>query len=410
MKRPHSLALSLFVSMQVSATAPLADPTSEAADQEEERFIASIEKRLLQKRTTASAPKTQSVPARAQTVSDMKNSGASSCIKTSSGGQASELTPSSLPGGSASSVVKNSQQEAVSHVETKTFRQKAPFTGFFCGLSGSMNHVYSKSELYSLGWQQLGERINRSGEGWGPNAFFNIHNGSFAYNNNTWLFQGQAFIGYDFALHPWIRVGIEFQGGIGWRSYEVASCGVFACKDETLEDQTLNLSSSFVSDTVKKGLTELVIPGDSEINYAYIRPTIQAPYSWSLLPRFGVPLSSSTLLYAKVGVKFENMTVTDHPETIDIQVQYYPKQTADRVYDKTKATWIGGLGLEANVSRKMFLRLEYYCYGGPHINLTSQDLKESKENSATSDNRQLDYLDVKNMKNFQLGLGAGLRF
>ena len=389
MRGSRFLVLGVLVTANLSAMSRLVDPTSDAANKEEERFIASIEKRL--KQPTNSSP--TSSPAQATVAAAKTPTPQRAFVATSVSQPSEEVSSCSTP-------------------KTQEPSKKSGFSGFFCGLGGGMNHLYSKAELYSIAWAQLGDRVPTT-----SNSFQYIGNGSFAYNNNTWLVQGQAFIGYDIPFQKWLRLGLEIQGGRGWRSFEIASCGVFAYPTECTVNGTeydaereLNFGSTTVPNNVKNGLTEIVIPEGEDIAYAYTRPTVQLPYNWSLLPRLGVLVSPSTFLYAKFGLKFENMTITDHPETIDVGCQYYPKKTADKIYDKTKATWIGGLGVETNITQKIFLRIEYYCSGGQKVNLEEGQIPKNSKQSATADNRQLDMLKLSEVKNFQFGLGAGLRF
>ncbi len=294
--------------------------------------------------------------------------------------------------------IKHTQNDGVSSLPPQsTPRQKREFSGFFCGLSGSMNHMYADGAIYSCSRPPIGQKV-------GNLLYEKIFYGSYAYNENTWLVSGQAFVGYDAVLAGKMRLGLEVQGGRGWRSYEIASNGVFGNVNEKLSDRSMDLSLVEHSED----FTSLQVEDKGDVDFTYTRPTIRTPFHLSVLPRFGYLLSPSTLIYAKVGVLYENVIIDDNPETREVGIQRSPKAAKDTIYDKSKPTWLGGFGVETLVTKQFFLRMEYSCSGGSDVSMDKHDLRDLTDSKNTD--RQLEDMQLKSRRSYRYGVGAGYRF
>jgi hypothetical protein len=198
------------------------------------------------------------------------------------------------------------------------------------------------------------------------------------------------FIGYDISIGILI-LGIEVQGFVGGRKSEISSNGVYANRSRDFSVRQFNFNGENVD----------------EVNFAYIRQTIQIPYGFSLLPKVGFILHPGSFLYTKFGIKHENLEIVDHPETIDVLPQKNPKKYSDVIYNDNKTLFIGGMGIETPVTKRTFLRFEFLYSDG--FSLT-KGIDEFTKNGSTEDIRQLEELRIKSMKNISVGLGGGFRF
>ncbi|GHS93207.1 hypothetical protein AGMMS49949_06230 [Alphaproteobacteria bacterium] len=267
--------------------------------------------------------------------------------------------------------------------EEDSSKGRKSFAGFYGGLGGSINNVYAESELWSRSFSPIYRPPSIGGVD--PNVYY----GSYAYNNNTWLLSGQAFVGYDFPITRLFRFGLELQCAMSWREAEISSNGIYASKKQGVSPKEFTFGGQ---------QTE-------EVDFGYTRPTLKFPFHVSFLPRMGITLLGGTLLYTKLGLRYESIGVWDHPETIDVGTQKNPaKKQEDKVFDSYKAFFVGGIGLETKTSRRGFIRLECLYAGNPKITLDRSDLKV--ENS----DRQTENLQIKSIKNFSFSFGTGIRF
>lgn len=357
------------------------DPTSDAQQEREEKFIRKVEKNLKkdemanQRKDAPAAPTPQKAQG-AITAGTQKNLNKDPI----------RVNPS----------LKENPSIAVGEAQVQHHEQKREFSGFFCGLSGSMNHMYADGAIYSCSRPPIGNRVQFPYE--------NVFYGSYAYNENTWLFSGQAFAGFDAVLADKMRLGLEVQGGRGWRSYEIASNGVFGNVRDDLSDRSMDLSL----DKHSGDFTSQHVEDNGDVDFAYTRPTIRTPFHLSVLPRFGYLLSPSTLIYAKVGVLYENVIIDDNPETREVGIQRSPKAAKDTIYDKSKPTWLGGFGVETLVTKQFFLRMEYSCSGGSDVSMDKHDLRDLTDSKNTD--RQLEDMQLKSRRSYRYGVGAGYRF
>lgn len=270
------------------------------------------------------------------------------------------------------------------------------FSGFYVGFAGGLGHLYTEGSLYSKSYKPVKEKES-------DNKLIlydqmkTVFYGSYSENENTWLAEGSVFAGFDQAVFKHLRVGIEIQGAYGGRSVRVASNGVYACRSKN------QIAQEKYTDKINlDGRT-----GIDDVIFGYTRPKLRTPYSFTVTPRIGVPLFSGTLLYTKFGIKYENYEIKDTAEE-NIEASSYQKNgkaTDDVIYDKTRPSFVGGIGLEALVTKGIFLRLEGACSGGPDIHLEKSELIKTDDSD-----RALEDLEIKKMRNFYLGLGAGMRF
>lgn len=397
-----TLCVSILFGIEGCFAGQLPDPTSKQAQELEERFLLNVEKHLHEKNRhpgcgacESNAKKVVShPPVTIQPSLQPQPRTSLNTIKPIPIAAATTATPRQT--------VPVCQKNVEVQAKPQKSPKKEPFTGFYCALGGGLDCLYTKAAIDSYARPSLGSRMKDT-------IRADVYYGSYEYNNDTWLTHAQAFVGYDWALTKWIRLGIEIEGGLGWRSHEINSCGVYGYKYEGKTDRTMNFDASPAWS--KDGLTRTNVGDGEEVDFAYMRATMKAPYHWSLLPKVGIPLSSFAIFYTKFGFLYENFRITDHPESIDIQVQNYSKKTADEVYNDSKFSWMGSIGLEAKLSDSWFLRMECSCSSGPQIALNKQNAfpqveKEDKE----ADNRQTENLKITSIKKFSLGLGAGFRF
>lgn len=310
---------------------------------------------------------------------------------------------------------------------TASQHTKLPFSGFYAGIGGAIGHLYVKGDLYSRTYRTVNplkyenngntSNIQNTNPDSDPNkniefleSFKNLTSpellarnsifyGSYAENENTWLASGHIFVGFDAAIMKHLRLGIEVQGARGWRAMRMSANGAYGCRSQEATEQNPETYPSHF-----KYKTKYV----EDVLFGYTRQRIKTPYSFSLTPRIGVPLSAGTLLYAKVGVKCEKYKIEDTAEedVEELSGRKHPKESDDVIYDKAKPSFVGGIGLEALVTKQVFLRLEGTCSGGAKINLDKDDLKIE----TTDTDRALESLDIESMRNFSFGLGAGMRF
>ncbi|MDR0631088.1 MAG: hypothetical protein LBF66_00755 [Holosporales bacterium] len=294
-----------------------------------------------------------------------------------------------------------SPAKGVSTQKPKNISERAPttepkikrvFVGFYCGTDGSITSVYPKAEMWSKRYAPVFPDFT-DGLGEGPKfkEIASIFYGSYAYNNNSVLVKGKLFAGYDLSISNVLRLGIEIQGGLGWRECEVTSSGVYAQRSELAATDTIRFKSQDAK----------------EIDFAYIRQTIGYPYVWSLLQKFGVTLSKGALLYTKLGFSYENLKITDHPEKIDVVTQNFPKKEADVIFKASKPTFVAGVGLEATLRNHSFFRMELSVSKGPTIDLQKDNLLDA--NNSKNADRTLERFKV-SASSLSLGLGGGFRF
>lgn len=369
-RRLFLFALCMFLAFTHSGKC-IFDPTSEAALKKEEKFFKKVEKKLCKGEKKEKDP----------------------------------LSYSSLQENQPNShkpLILNKQKDQHNKHEKKSLKlvqtkgknpkkQKVVFSGFYGGLGGSINHLYVDAELSGIAHKPIMPITNQKNM-LKESEIKSIFYGSYSYNKDMWLISGQAFLGYDIPIAKIMRLGLEIQGAIGWRDKEITSNGVYGNRTENF-----------------KGPKIFSFEGKStdEVDFSYLRQTIHTPYCISILPRIGIALSKGAFLYTKVGLKYENYEVTDHPETIDVKTQHDPKTSADIIFNENKASFMGGIGLEALVTKQMFFRMECLCSGGPNFLLEAKEIKNPSEKS---ENRQLEQLQVKSMRNFSFGFGAGIRF
>jgi opacity protein-like surface antigen len=277
---------------------------------------------------------------------------------------------------------------------TKTIDEsKQVFSGFYGGIDGNIVHNYPKAELWSKTYSStVPDGTNNAAYIQRIDAMNSMFYGSYAYNNNTWTASGKIFAGYDISILKRFRIGIELQGIKGWRETEITSSGVYCARSR---------------DAVANGMTkQFTFNGQltDEVDFAYVRQTIKTPYAMSLYPKFGVTLSKGVLFYTKIGIKYENIKITDCTETIDVLVQKLPKKESDVIFCQNKPAFVAGIGLEATISTQTFLRMECLCSGTSGFVLDSNDL-----NTMTTD-RTLEAIKIESSRNFSFGFGAGIRF
>ena len=277
----------------------------------------------------------------------------------------------------------------------KKFEQKQDkpcFSGFYAGLGGRLNNVYTESDLWSLSHRAVLPVKKATIK---ASEVMTIYYGSYAYDRKKITADGFAFLGYDLPLTNKLRFGVEIQGGVGCRGTEITSNGVFAERGtEPLADgysKTFDDNGNIVE----------------EKNFGYTRQTIETPYHISLLPRVGFTLSNNAFLYTMLGMKYGLWEVTDHPETIEVVTTYDVKTNKDVIYSTNSMSVVGGIGIEALITKQAFLRLECLYSNGPNFSKDKESLQSSDE---INTNRQLEYIDTKSVRNLSIGFGAGWRF
>lgn len=268
------------------------------------------------------------------------------------------------------------------------------FSGFFVGFAGGFGHLYVDGSLYSKSYNVVTDKGSQGIANLWKSAR-SIYYGSYTENENTWLAEGSIFAGFDAAFFKCLRLGIEVQGAYCGRSMRLAANGVYGSrsKGEGFKDLPGTIAV--------QGKT-----GIEEVIFGYTRPKLKTPFHFTITPRIGVPLFSGALLYTKFGIKYENYEIKDTAEENieSTSHQKSGKTTDDVVYNKTRPSFIGGIGLEALVAKGIFVRMEGTCSGGPSIKLGQQELKPAETDRAMED------LEITKMRNFYLGLGAGMRF
>jgi opacity protein-like surface antigen len=264
---------------------------------------------------------------------------------------------------------------------------RGPYTGFYGGIGGGTGHLYPTAELYSHRHSPIlppasGGILNISGIKDIQETFY----GSYAYNNNSYVIHGDLFLGYDFPIGKF-RIGLELQGGIGGKSSEISSNGVYAEKKKNPTNDTIIFGGQ----------------GVPEVDFAYTKQTLQIPYAISVLPKLGISFLSGSMLYTKVGLRYENLEIKDHPETIDVLTQKDPKTTVDTIFKENKASLVLGGGLETSVTNRAFIRLE--CLFSKGFDLE----KDFEEDHSTTNLRQLEHINI-SLKHFSITAGLGFRF
>jgi opacity protein-like surface antigen len=342
------------------------DPISKKGLQKEDKFLKNVEKRVKATSDNGHAPSTNSATVKSQEIPHEASFSSDKSAVSEAGGIAVKTAP------------PQNQQNS---------------SGFYCGISFAMENVYHETDLWSISHQ-----AKKPGDN---NALLKqsevrtIYYGSYAYNRNTWLADYGAFLGYSLHISSRVLLGLELQGKIGRRSVEIASNGVYAQRGgEAIS--TLGYSATFRDSGYYV----------SEVDFGYTRPTLAIPYNFSLLPRFGIVLPSA-LVYTVLGVRYGLWEVTDNPETIDVVTTYDVKKGADVIHSKNEVSIIGGVGIEALVTKQIFLRFECLYSNGPSIKKEASELQSDAEVNA---NRQLEALDIKSMRCLSIGLGAGWRF
>lgn len=309
------------------------------------------------------------------------------------------------------------QEEIMPQKPTKK-SEILPFSGLYSGISAGVSHVYPKADLWSIKHspiipviptqsnsqvqmsdppEVITEAVSNSLGTLGKSQICTIYYGTYAYNSSKWLIDGQAFLGYDIPVARLVRIGLEVQGMYHWREVEVSSNGLYAERKNGSTDSKGNilpLTFNFNNRSL------------SEVDLAYTRPTLRIPYAVAILPRVGV-IMHDTMLYTKLGMMYGPVKVTDNPETIEPSDTGLQKAAKDVVLKKSRASVLGGIGMETRVLKKLFIRMECMYAHLPSLKLEKNDLHE---HSTADTNRQLEYLDVKSIKNFSMGFGAGVRF
>lgn len=272
-----------------------------------------------------------------------------------------------------------------------SLKTKRSFSGFYCGAMFHAVSVYPKAELCSLAHktrcpQKATNLVDKS-------EIRTLYYGSFAYNRNEWLAQYEAFIGCDFYLRSWLRLGFELQGGFGARHGEISSNGVYCVRGDAFTNYPIYFDDEGFS--VK------------EVNFSYTRQTLETPHYFAFLPRLGIALSRYALLYTTFGVRYGLWEMTDHPDTVDPVTSYNVKTEEDTIYSKNNVTVIGGLGIEAAVTKQLFLRFECLYSNGPNISISEAELQTDIDKEK---NRQLESIEISSIRNLSFGIGAGFRF
>jgi opacity protein-like surface antigen len=292
----------------------------------------------------------------------------------------------------SSSKAKGLSQRKVKDAQTPDQKTKRVFVGFYCGTDGNIINVYPNAEVWSK--QTRPVESDYPSTDWGKGNKYEdmrgIYYGSYAYNTNNTLLRGNLYVGYDRSISKLLRLGVEIQGGIGCCEGEVSSAGVFAERAKVAPDDTIYTGGQ----------------NAQEVDFAYIRQTIGYPYALSLLQKFGITLSQWALLYTKLGFAYENIRITDHEEEIDVGVQRFPKNKPDVIFNKNKAAFIAGIGVEATIRSQLFLRMECFFTKEGKITLESQNLNDG---TLKSQDRVLDHLKMK-CHSVSVGFGAGFRF
>lgn len=284
--------------------------------------------------------------------------------------------------------------------KTKKIKYKEAFAGCYGGILGGTSHRYAEAELYSLSYRPIMPCVTKLIDNSEINTIFYR---SYSYNNNSYLLNGALFLGYDFQITKLLRFGFELQGGMEWRKMELSSNGISA--------ERVNGAKIFKGSSNERILPKTFTHENKtweEYDFGYTRQTIQMPYNFSLIPRLGIAISGNSLFYTKLGMAYGPVEITDHPETIDHLVTEKSKEEQDTIYKNARPSVIGGIGFETAVTKQLFLRMECLYSPGPSIKL-GKDVLQDSENPVNK-NRQLEDIDIKSIKNFSIGLGAGVRF
>lgn len=283
--------------------------------------------------------------------------------------------------------------------KTKKIKYKEAFAGCYGGILGGTSHRYAETSLWTITHRPIMPKSNSEfGDSFTKSEISTIYYGSYSYNNNSYLINGALFLGYDFRMTKLFRVGIEFRGEMEWRTMEICSNGAHGKRANNMRKDGTLLPETF---TYEGKLC-------TGVNFAYVRQTMQMPYNFSFIPRIGVTVSENSLIYTKLGVIYGPVEIVDHPETIKPSITETSKKEQDMIYKNARPSVIGGIGFETAVTKQLFLRMECLYSQGPGIKLDKEYLIDEK-NSANK-NRQLKNFNIKSIKNFSIGLGAGVRF
>jgi opacity protein-like surface antigen len=256
-----------------------------------------------------------------------------------------------------------------------------------------MANVYPKADLWSISFQA--KKPGNNNMLLTRSETRTIFYGSYAYNRNTWLANYGAFLGYRLHVSPKVLIGLELQGEFGNRNVEISSNGVYAVRGKEA------IANHGYPETFNDEGNEV-----TESDFGYTRPTLAIPYHLSFLPRVGVALPNA-LIYTVFGVRYGLWEVTDNPETVDVITTYGVKKSADVIHSRNEMSIIGGLGIEALVTKQIFFRLECLYSNGPSIKKDADTLQSTE---AVNSDRKLESIDIKSVRYLSIGLGAGVRF
>jgi len=112
---------------------------------------------------------------------------------------------------------------------------------------------------------------------------------------------------------------------------------------------------------------------------SYWKASVKRTNFYGIAPRLGFFVTPSTMLYAKLGIEGGKWTATVNPSFATIDA--YPSPTADqkaaskKVFssNKNSISFAPGIGLDAFITKNLFLRAEYTYLFGPKITVT-QDI------------------------------------
>ncbi|MDR3285569.1 MAG: hypothetical protein LBS83_02710 [Holosporales bacterium] len=294
-------------------------------------------------------------------------------------------------------------------------KKSPPISGIYCGLYLSGMAVFPEAESWTIGYSPKGGLTEKgtvyvlnTNEFCQRNA---MHYGSYAYNRNTWLADFSAFLGYNLFLISKLRLGFEIQGSIGWRNSEISSSGVFAEIDpnrrEELGETFKDLDNDHGTPSRENPVPDEAFHTVAESDFAYSRQTINVPHNFLFKPSLGWALSDSAIIYTILGLKYGLWEIKDHPENIEVITTYDVKPGIDTIYSQYNFALVGGLGIETALNKNFFLRAECLYSKSPEINIEKDVLQPTGKED---ENRQLENLGIKTIRNISFGLGAGWRF
>jgi opacity protein-like surface antigen len=116
----------------------------------------------------------------------------------------------------------------------------------------------------------------------------------------------------------------------------------------------------------------------------YFKATVKRTNFYGLAARVGYMVTPSTLAYIRLGLEAgkwkadvvpDSATITTQPSTLASTAAQ--QATSNKTFSKSKnaISFAPGLGLEAYITKNMFLRAEYSYLFGPTISGLNQDIQ-----------------------------------